>query len=171
MVDQALANDGDRLEAAMWMRGETGHLLAVVHPPAIPGREIHADVAPRQQRTVRTQASVAARIQVFVEGAEDEGADAGQAAFEGLGAQNQGGTGSGGSHRGNTLGDAPSGRRFTGLYGAESRPVQGLAGRAAWGGRVATQNPVRGNRRVISNADAPPLSITSIFMFDGGFGA
>ena len=35
VVDQALAHDGHGLEAAVRMRREAGHRLAVVHAPAV----------------------------------------------------------------------------------------------------------------------------------------
>ena len=45
MVDQALAHNGDGLEAAVRMRGEARHCAAVVHAPAVAAAEVLTDVA------------------------------------------------------------------------------------------------------------------------------
>ncbi len=71
MVGETLANDGDRLEAAMRMRREARHLLAVVHAPAVLAPEVLADVAPRQ-RGVGAEAAVALGVRVVVVDAEQE---------------------------------------------------------------------------------------------------
>ena len=46
VVDQATAHVGDRLEAAVGMAGEPGHVPTVVHPPAVDAGEVLAELAP-----------------------------------------------------------------------------------------------------------------------------
>ena len=50
VVDQALAHDGHGLEAAVRMRREARHRVAVVHAPAVLAGEVLAEVAPGQRR-------------------------------------------------------------------------------------------------------------------------
>ena len=51
VVDEALADVGDGLEAAVGVLGEAGHHAAVVHPPAVDAGEVHARCrAPRAWR-------------------------------------------------------------------------------------------------------------------------
>jgi hypothetical protein len=53
------------------MRGKAGHLLAVVHAPAVLAREVLAEAAARQRRS-RAELRVAGRVLVVVEDAEQE---------------------------------------------------------------------------------------------------
>ena len=76
VVDEALAHEGDGLEAAMRVLREAGHGAAVVHPPAVGAREVHADVARRERRR-RAHVLVGLGVQVEVVDAEQERIDGG----------------------------------------------------------------------------------------------
>ena len=71
MVDEAPAHERDRLEPAVRMLWEAGHGEAVVHPPAVDTREVHAEVA-RRERGGRTHLLVPLRVPVEVVHAEQE---------------------------------------------------------------------------------------------------
>ena len=71
MVDEALPDDGDRLEAPVRMLREAGHDVAVVHPPAVPALEVLADGAARE-RGVGPHPLVAPGVRVVVMDAEQE---------------------------------------------------------------------------------------------------
>ena len=71
VIDEALSNDRDRLEAAVRMMRETRHDVAVIHPPAVLALEVLADVAAGERR-VRAHPLVAAGVSVVVMDAEQE---------------------------------------------------------------------------------------------------
>ena len=50
VVDEALAHEGDRLEATMRVLREPGNDVTVVHPPAVGTGEVHAEVARLERR-------------------------------------------------------------------------------------------------------------------------
>lgn len=86
MVDEAGAHDGHGLEAAVRMGREAGHLVAVVHAPAVLAREILPDL-PARERRVGPQAAIAARVGIVVVGAEKEGVQRGPERAQGLAAE------------------------------------------------------------------------------------
>ncbi len=76
VVDEALAHERHRLEAAVRMLGEAGHGAAVVHAPAVGAREVHPDVA-RRERRVRAHVLVRLGVAVEVVHTEEERVDRG----------------------------------------------------------------------------------------------
>ena len=71
MIDEAVAHDGDRLEAAVRMAGKAGHGAAVIHAPAVFALEVLAEVAPGQRRG-GAETIVAGRVAIVVVDAEEE---------------------------------------------------------------------------------------------------
>src|SRR5690606_10132251 len=91
MVDQPAQGDGDRLEAAVRVRGESGNGRAVIHVPALRVAEVVAERT-AGQGGVGTEARVAARVVVGVVGREEEGVEAlpGRAELEGFDGSSRG---------------------------------------------------------------------------------
>src|SRR5688572_1156322 len=71
MVDVALADDGDRLEAAVRMLREARDDIAVIHPPAVLAFEVLPDIAAAERR-LRTELVIAGRIEINVMDAEQK---------------------------------------------------------------------------------------------------
>ena len=74
VVDQALADVGDGLEAAVRVGWEAGHDLAVVHPPAVDALEVLTELAAGERRR-RAELGVARGVAVEVVDAEQERVD------------------------------------------------------------------------------------------------
>jgi len=72
VVGEALAHDGDGLEAAMRMLRKTGHDVAVVHAPAVFDDEVLSQVAAHERRGW-AHLLVARGVRVIVMNAEEEG--------------------------------------------------------------------------------------------------
>ena len=69
-----MAGEGDGFEPAVRVFGEAGHRAAVVHPPAILGHEVAADLA-TGQRSLGGEAVITGWVVVEVMHAEQEGVD------------------------------------------------------------------------------------------------
>jgi hypothetical protein len=72
VIDVPGAGDGDGLEAAVGMRGEARHRLAVVHTEAVFAREIRAHVAARPRARGRCHRVIPGRIGILVVRTEQE---------------------------------------------------------------------------------------------------
>ncbi len=72
VIDDAVANQRDRLEAPMRMARKARHRVAVIHAPAILALEVLADIAARE-RGGRTLLGIASRVGVLVIDTEQEG--------------------------------------------------------------------------------------------------
>jgi hypothetical protein len=75
MVDVPAADDGDRLESSMWVLGEPGHDVPVVHAPAVEIGEVGPDLA-TGERCVRPLILVPRWKCVDVVNGEDEWVEA-----------------------------------------------------------------------------------------------
>ena len=71
VVDVPLAGQGDGLEAPVGVAREPGDHVPVIHAPAVPDLEVHADLAAGERRS-RTHAVIARRVKVQVVHAEEE---------------------------------------------------------------------------------------------------
>ena len=71
VVNQSPAGDGDGFKPPVWVRGEAGNGLPVVHAPAVFLRKVLAQITPVQRR-IRPHGRVAARVGVVVVHAEQE---------------------------------------------------------------------------------------------------
>ena len=71
MINETLANDGDRFKTAMRVLRKPGDLLTVIHPPAVDSLEVLADVSSRERRC-RPHVVVSCRIRVIVMNAKEE---------------------------------------------------------------------------------------------------
>ncbi len=65
MVNQAFADDGDRLKAAVRVGREAGHLFSVVHVPAVLASKVLTQITPGQ-RSIRSHLSIAAGVGIVV---------------------------------------------------------------------------------------------------------
>ena len=74
VVDEPLAHEGHRFEAAVRVLREARHRASVVHPPTVGPGEVHAEVS-RLERRRRTHVLVGLRILVQMVHAEEERID------------------------------------------------------------------------------------------------
>ena len=74
VVDEALTDERDRLEATVRVDGEAGHGAAVVHAPAVDAFEVVAD-RPAVERCDRAEVGVAGGVVVEMVDAEQERVD------------------------------------------------------------------------------------------------
>jgi len=71
MVNQPFAHHRDGFKPAVWVAGEAGHGVAVVHAPAVAPAEVLAHVA-AGQRYAGAHVGIAGRVGVVVLHAEQE---------------------------------------------------------------------------------------------------
>src|SRR4029079_12570823 len=74
VVDEALTDERDRLEATVRVDGEAGHGAAVVHAPAVEAFDVVTD-RPAVERCDRTEVGVARGVVVEMVDAEQERID------------------------------------------------------------------------------------------------
>ena len=87
MVNEPLANDGDRLKTPVRVGWKPRYRFAVVHAPAVLARKVLAQIAP-SQRGIRAHVHSATRVGIVVVDAKQERVDGRPGAAQGLHMEN-----------------------------------------------------------------------------------